>query len=87
MAKKRFQIQKGAITDNKRGGKKGVEYLEDALQTLAKCCSFSCCESLIRWPADKATGERMVSYIFNGAMVVETEAAYDAKVEAGTFAY
>lgn len=59
--------KKGKVITNQgvlRGPNGETLTLEQALDELAKCCGFSCCEKLIRIP-DRTTGET-VELFFDG---------------------
>lgn len=79
----KIHVVKGILYRILNGGKKESVTLLDVPE-YNDCCKYDCCENAQFW-TDKDTGVRMVTYIFTGAVVVETYAAYIVKKDAGNF--
>lgn len=86
MSKNNVILQKGVAWYMLRGVRKGLNTIGDALQKYYSCCGPDCCENVYRW-VDKDDGVTFVTYVLAGVTVLETEAAYDAKVANGDFNY
>lgn len=87
MAKNKvIQFGKGVAWQLLKGVRKGIHTFGEAAELYYTCCGPDCCENIYRF-IDKDDGVTYVKYVFQGAEVFETEAAYLVKVANGDFTY
>ena len=86
LSKNNAILGKGVAWKLVKGVRKGLGTIGDAIQLYFSCCGPDCCENIYRWK-DKDDNSDHVSYVFQGSLVTETKAAYDAKVANGDFSY